>query len=87
MNYDPASKMWDFLRDNRETIFEIEDWEIYRRATESVKEIPMPKLMDANAPVQISPTIPRERYDDSGYIVTEKSTDELLQSLAEFPEM
>jgi chaperonin cofactor prefoldin len=86
MNYDPASKMWDFLRDNRETIFGIEDWEIYRRATESVKEFPITKLMDIkHESAQISATIPTEIYDDSGYIVTERSRDELLQSLAKLP--
>jgi chromosome condensin MukBEF complex kleisin-like MukF subunit len=34
------AELWSLLSNNKDTIFDIKDWEVYRRATEISKEIP-----------------------------------------------
>jgi hypothetical protein len=38
------AELWSLLSNNKDTIFNIKDWEVYRRATEISKEIPTEKV-------------------------------------------
>jgi hypothetical protein len=38
------AELWSLLSNNKDTIFDIKDWEVYRRATEISKEIPTEKV-------------------------------------------
>jgi hypothetical protein len=38
------AELWSLLSNNKDAIFDIKDWEVYRRATEISKEIPTEKV-------------------------------------------
>jgi KAP family P-loop domain/Pentapeptide repeats (8 copies) len=40
--FESDNELWPFLKKNKDIIFNIKEWKVYRRAVESMKEIPVP---------------------------------------------
>jgi uncharacterized protein YjbI with pentapeptide repeats len=59
------SELWRFLSRQTDTVFEIRDWEIYRRAAELIKDIPTAVVEPTISRPTWVPTAPARHYNEN----------------------